>query len=131
MQRQFMIFNFLMHIRLFDVIFDYGKTNLQGIFFVLNRCKNTRTKLETCLKLKPKTKNTRTSLSNNILPNNTLVLAYMADDRWQMRILRVHFNNCCTSGHQQVRTHDKKNFCFYISLIKYSRNLIEKGYPKI
>ena len=49
----------------FDVISNYNKTNLLGMFKVDN--KNTRTRYVTCLKLKLKNKYIRTTLSNGDL----------------------------------------------------------------
>ena len=64
------LYNFayiLIGIRPFDVISNYNKTNLLGIYMFKVDNKNTRAKYEVCLKLKLKNKYTRTTLSNSVL----------------------------------------------------------------
>ena len=58
---------FLMHIGSFDVISNYSKTNLLGIYVFKVDNKNTRTRYEKCLKLKLKNKYIRMTLSNGVL----------------------------------------------------------------
>ena len=58
---------FLICIRPFDVIPNYNKTNLLGIYMFKVDYKKTRTKHEVCLMLKLKNKCTRTTLSNDVL----------------------------------------------------------------
>ena len=56
----------LMCTRPFDEISNYNKTNL-GICLFKGYNKNIRTRYETCVKLKLKNKNTKTTLSNGVL----------------------------------------------------------------
>ena len=65
---------FLMHIRSFDVISNYKKTNQLVIYMFKVENTNTRTRYETCLKLKLKNKYTITTLSNGVLLS--LLLAF-------------------------------------------------------
>ena len=65
---------FLMHIRPFDVISNYSKTNPLGLYMFKVDNKNTRTRCETYLKLKLKNKNNRTALSNGVLMSLLLSL---------------------------------------------------------
>ena len=59
---------FLMHIRPFDLISIYKKTNLTWSLHVpIRDNKNTRRRYETCLKLKLKNKYTRMTLSDDVL----------------------------------------------------------------
>ena len=91
----------------FDLISNYNMTNL-GTYMLEVDNRNTRTRCETCLKLKLKNKFTRTTLSNGVLLSLLLILnAFLTcfycwpwTSKWQMGMLRMHFNNCCTSDHQ-------------------------------
>ena len=58
---------FLIHIRHLDVISYDSKTNLLGIYMFKVDNKNNITRRKICLKLKPKNKYARTTLSNGVL----------------------------------------------------------------
>ena len=63
-----------MHIKPFDVISYYNKTNFLGIYMFKVDNKSTRTKYETCLKLKLENKYTRKTLSDGVLLSILLTL---------------------------------------------------------
>ena len=65
---------FLMHIRPFDVNFNYNKTNLLGIYMFKVDNKNTRTRYEICLRLKFRKTYTSMTLSNGVLLSLLLTL---------------------------------------------------------
>ena len=123
--------HFLIHIRLFDVIFDYSMTNLCNIIMFKADNKNTRTKKKIFLTLKPENKYTRTTLPNDflsllVLPFNFLVFLLLSLNMTDPNDVYTFFNKCYTSGHQQLRTASSNNFCFFSILLKYSmKNKIE------
>ena len=65
---------FLIHIRPIDVISNHNKINLLCIYMSKVENKNTRTRCETCLKLKLKNKYARTTLPKGVLLSLLLTL---------------------------------------------------------
>ena len=66
----------LMHIRPSDEISNHNKTNLAWHLHVEGNNKRIRTRYETCLKLKPKNKYTKITLSNSVVCQTVLCCLY-------------------------------------------------------